>query len=93
MSDKVQGWVWDLPDLLPQRRLGLLWLASYCDDGLMLGDVLDREPTLAGDRDSSQPPGSRLAGSVIGSLLKDPAWWAAWWCSWARRTSSARTTR
>ena len=32
MSDKVQGWVWDLPDLLPQRRLILLWLANRATD-------------------------------------------------------------
>jgi len=32
MSAKVQGWVWDLNDLLPQRRLILLWLANRATD-------------------------------------------------------------
>ena len=32
MSAKVQGWVWDLADLLPQRRLVLLWLANRATD-------------------------------------------------------------
>jgi hypothetical protein len=31
MSDKVQGWVWDL-DLLPARKLVLLWLAGRATD-------------------------------------------------------------
>lgn len=32
MSAKVQGWVWDLVDLLPQRRLVLVWLANRATD-------------------------------------------------------------
>ena len=32
MSAKVQGWVWDLADVLPQRRLVLLWLANRATD-------------------------------------------------------------
>jgi len=32
MSDKVQGWVWDVGDLIPQRRLILLWLANRATD-------------------------------------------------------------
>src|SRR5919199_3513477 len=31
MSDKVQGWVWDL-DLQPARKLVLLWLAGRATD-------------------------------------------------------------
>jgi hypothetical protein len=32
VSAKVQGWVWDLDDMLPQRRLILLWLANRATD-------------------------------------------------------------
>jgi len=32
VSAKVQGWVWDLTDVLPQRRLVLLWLANRATD-------------------------------------------------------------
>jgi hypothetical protein len=32
VSAKVQGWVWDIDDILPQRRLILLWLANRATD-------------------------------------------------------------
>jgi hypothetical protein len=42
MSDKCAGWVWDQPDLLPQRRLILLWLANRATDNPMADGAVGR---------------------------------------------------
>jgi hypothetical protein len=70
MSDKVQGWAWDL-DLQPARKLVLLWLAGRAtDNGVAFpGEREIRERTglgermvryhlqwLAGDRDDTGQP-------------------------------------
>src|SRR5919205_2092760 len=70
MSDKVQGWAWDL-DLPPARKLVLLWLAGRAtDNGVAFpGEREIRERTglcermvryhlrwLAGDRDDAGRP-------------------------------------
>src|SRR5690242_9510783 len=36
VTTNVQGWVWEASDLLPQRRLILLWLANPAERACLL---------------------------------------------------------
>jgi hypothetical protein len=58
MSDKVQGWVWD-SNLLPARKLVLLWLVGRATDNGVADNTADSVIGLYRDDRAQEAPARR----------------------------------